>query len=67
MALPHPLDLPDLVLLDADPFLSIENTRRVRAVVADGRFYDREALDKLLRDAGSGVGSGLHGGEGRVH
>ena len=38
----------DLVLLDADPFGSIANTRAVRAVVADGRYYDRAALDRLL-------------------
>jgi len=37
----------DLVLLDADPLQSIENTRRIRAMVADGRFYDRAALDNL--------------------
>jgi hypothetical protein len=42
-----------LVLLDADPLKSIENTRLVRAVVADGRLYDRAALDGLLRDAGT--------------
>jgi len=29
------------------------NTRLIRAVVADGRLYDRAALDDLLRDAGS--------------
>jgi imidazolonepropionase-like amidohydrolase len=43
----------DLVLLDADPLQSIRNTRLIRAVVADGRLYDRAALDDLLRDAGS--------------
>jgi hypothetical protein len=45
--------LADLVLLDADPLQSISNTRLIRAVVADGRLYDRAALDGLLRDAGS--------------
>jgi imidazolonepropionase-like amidohydrolase len=45
--------LADLVLLDADPLQSIRNTRLIRAVVADGRLYDRAALDGLLRDAGS--------------
>jgi imidazolonepropionase-like amidohydrolase len=40
--------LADLVLLDADPLQSIANTRRVRAVVADGQFYDRAALDRML-------------------
>jgi hypothetical protein len=45
--------LADLVLLDADPLQSISNTRLIRAVIADGRLYDRAALDGLLRDAGS--------------
>jgi hypothetical protein len=45
--------LADLVLLDADPLQSISNTRLIRAVVADGRLYDRAALDGLLRDTGS--------------
>jgi imidazolonepropionase-like amidohydrolase len=45
--------LADLVLLDADPLQSISNTRLIRAVVADGRLYDRAALDGLLREAGS--------------
>ena len=38
----------DFVLLEADPRLDIHNTRRIRAVIADGRYYDREALDALL-------------------
>ena len=41
--------LADLVLLDANPLEDIENTQRIRAVVADGRYYDREALDALLK------------------
>lgn len=41
----------DLVLLDADPLMDIRNTQAVCAVVAAGRFYDREALDGLLREA----------------
>jgi hypothetical protein len=43
--------LADLVLLDADPLADIENTRRIRAVVADGRLLDRAALDALLDGA----------------
>lgn len=38
----------DLVLLDANPLADIANVRRVRAVVAAGRFLDRKALDELL-------------------
>jgi len=41
----------DLVLLDADPTRDIRNTRRIRAVVLDGRLLTREALDALLADA----------------
>lgn len=37
----------DLVLLDADPLDDIRNTRAIRAVVFDGRWLDREALDAL--------------------
>lgn len=37
----------DLVLLDADPLQDIAHTRRIRAVVRDGRMLDRAALDRL--------------------
>lgn len=38
----------DLVLLDANPLEEIHNTQRIRAVVANGRYFPREELDKLL-------------------
>jgi hypothetical protein len=38
----------DLVLLDADPLTDIRNTTKVRAVVSDGRLYDRTVLDRIL-------------------
>jgi imidazolonepropionase-like amidohydrolase len=38
----------DLLLLDADPLADIHNTRRIRAVVADGRVYDRQQLDGMV-------------------
>jgi imidazolonepropionase-like amidohydrolase len=41
----------DLVLLEADPLRAIRNTRRIEAVVVDGRLLDRGALDALLADA----------------
>jgi imidazolonepropionase-like amidohydrolase len=41
----------DLVLLDADPLADIGNTRKIRAVVLNGRLCDRAALDRLLADA----------------
>lgn len=43
-------NLADLVLLDADPLVDITNTSKISAVVADGRYFDRTALDALLRE-----------------
>ena len=40
--------LADLVLLDSDPLADITNLSTVRAVIANGRYYDRIALDQLL-------------------
>ena len=40
--------LADLVLLDADPLTDIANLTKIRAVVANGRYFDRAALDSLL-------------------
>jgi imidazolonepropionase-like amidohydrolase len=40
----------DLVLLDADPLRNVRNTRRIDAVVLDGRLLRRTALDRLLAD-----------------
>jgi imidazolonepropionase-like amidohydrolase len=42
--------LADLVLLEADPLQDINNTRRVNAVVINGRVLDRPTLDKMLSD-----------------
>jgi predicted amidohydrolase len=43
--------LADLVLLDANPLEDIHNTQKIRAVVLNGRYLDRAALDKLLAQA----------------
>jgi hypothetical protein len=43
--------LADLVVLDANPLIDIQNTKRIRAVVANGRPIDRPALDLLLTEA----------------
>lgn len=43
--------LADLVLLDANPLTDISNTRRIYAVVANGRVLDRAALDRMLGSA----------------
>ena len=40
--------LADLVLLDADPLADIRNTRRISAVIANGRVFDAAALAGLL-------------------
>jgi hypothetical protein len=38
----------DLVLLDANPLDDIRNTQKIRAVVVQGKYLDRAALDGLL-------------------
>ncbi len=43
-----PGKLADLVLLDADPLADIRNTRRINAVVANGRLLDSAARKALL-------------------
>jgi imidazolonepropionase-like amidohydrolase len=45
-----PGKLADLILLDADPLADIHNVMRLHAVVANGRYFDRAALDALLAD-----------------
>lgn len=39
----------DLLLLDANPLEDIRATRAIRGVMANGRWYDRAALDRLLK------------------
>jgi imidazolonepropionase-like amidohydrolase len=43
--------LADLVLLDVDPLADIYNTQKIRAVIANGRYFDRATLDGLLARA----------------
>jgi len=38
----------DLVLLRANPLDDIRNTQKIAAVAANGRFFDRAALDRML-------------------
>ncbi|MGC1606234.1 MAG: hypothetical protein WA748_11960, partial [Candidatus Acidiferrum sp.] len=41
----------DLVLLSANPVENIANTRKVWAVIRNGGYYDRVALDAMLTRA----------------
>jgi imidazolonepropionase-like amidohydrolase len=40
----------DLVLLGANPLDNIQNTRKVTAVIVNGRVFDRAALDRMLKE-----------------
>jgi imidazolonepropionase-like amidohydrolase len=40
----------DLVLLSANPLDDIRNTRKIVAVIANGRLFDRAALDRILKE-----------------
>lgn len=42
--------LADLVLLDANPLENIGNTRKIAAVVANGRYLPKESLQGMLAD-----------------
>jgi len=44
-----PGKIADLVLLRADPLVDIQNTQKISAVIANGRTFDRESLDNLLK------------------
>jgi imidazolonepropionase-like amidohydrolase len=48
--------LADLVLLDADPLEDVRNTRRISAVVANGRYLPRDVLDRMLADVEAAAG-----------
>jgi len=52
-----PGKLADLVLLDADPLADIRNTTTIRAVMLNGRYLDRAALDDLLAHPERAVGT----------
>jgi imidazolonepropionase-like amidohydrolase len=40
----------DLVLLDANPLDDISNTRRITAVVFNGRYLSKELCERMLAD-----------------
>ncbi len=41
----------DLVLLEANPLENISNTKRINAVIVNGKLFPRVSLDKMLKDA----------------
>jgi hypothetical protein len=41
----------DVILLEANPLEDISNTRRINAVVVNGRYLPKETLQKMLTDA----------------
>lgn len=49
--------LADLVLLDANPLVDIRNTRKVNSVVVNGRFLDRQILDRMLSEIATAGGN----------
>ena len=40
----------DLVLLDANPLENIANTKKISAVIVNGRYLPKESLHKMLAD-----------------
>lgn len=40
----------DMVLLDQNPFKDIKNTKKILAVISNGKYYSRKELDKLLSE-----------------
>jgi imidazolonepropionase-like amidohydrolase len=47
----------DLVLLAANPLEDIHNTKKITAVIANGRLFDRAALDRILKQVESAAKS----------
>jgi hypothetical protein len=53
----EPGKLADLVLLDQNPLEDIRNTRRIVAVVANGRLYTKSTLKRMLEEVEKRVAS----------
>jgi imidazolonepropionase-like amidohydrolase len=50
----------DLVLLSANPLDNIRNTQKISAVIANGRLFDRAALDEILKQVESAASAQGH-------
>lgn len=48
----------DLILLDANPLENVRNTQQIAGLFFNGQFFDRNALDELLRFSEQQAGSG---------
>lgn len=55
----EPGKLANLVLLDANPLENIRNTTRIRAVILNGKYFDRAQLDRLLKTNGRWPAKGI--------
>jgi len=51
----------DLLLLNADPLVDIQNARKIQGVMAQGRWFDRAALNNLLQEIKEAASSGCRG------
>jgi len=51
-------NLGDVILLNRNPLDDVRNTTSVAVVIANGRLYDRAALDRMLADAEKLAGEG---------
>jgi len=51
----------NLLLLEANPLQDMHNTKRIAAVILEGRYLDRPALDRMLREnCRKGSGNAAH-------
>ena len=41
----------NLVLMDANPLQDIRNTKRITAVISEGRYLDRQMLDRMVLES----------------
>ena len=53
----EPGKVADLVLLEADPLADVTNTRRIDAVIVNGRVFDGDERERILRGIESSIAS----------